>query len=211
MAAKTKAQIESENKVLKEELESIKKMMDALMKSKEVEAEKPKLQKKDGVFNIVKLDPNTLIYVESLFFGGLTLKGSHNKEIRFESFGQVMPVSYEDLTYACSNNRSFAEGGYFYIHNEDAIKSLYLTEHYKSIISADEIKNVINLSDDEIAILYSRVKKNIQTSIISNVILGIQNNDPKYLDRNKIGFIGTLCKKNLYDVADSLMIYREEN
>lgn len=221
MAVKNKAQIELENKTLKSELEDMKKMLESLMNKDKTQLTEERQEVKEvnnktknkflgKLGSIVTIEPNTLIYVESLFTGGMTLKGSHNKTVRFETFGQVMPITYEDLTYICSNHRSLAEDGYFFIHNEDAIKSLYLTEHYKRIISAQEINEVINLDENEMVDIYNSVTKNIKASIISCFIKGIQDNVRDYQDRNKISVIGKLCNKDLYEVAKELTIYRRD-
>lgn len=208
MSKETMVEIKKENDSLRKDMEDLKKMMMEMMKNQTPEKKdikKSTFQDEDeDEDETIEIAPNTLIYVSSLFFGGLTLIGAHGKTIRFERFGQKMPITFEDLNYAVSNNRYVARDGYCFIHNDDAIKLLYLQEEYKKIISPKKVENIINLSNEEIEEVYTSVSKNLKSTIMDCVIRGIQKNKPKYQDRNKISFISKLFGKDLEVIARDL-------
>ncbi|MBW3020717.1 hypothetical protein KY334_05450 [Candidatus Woesearchaeota archaeon] len=206
-----KSKVEIENEQLKSELSDLKKMMEKFLSQKSESSEvENKAEDNKSVFedNIV-MNPTQLINITSLFTGGMTLTGSHGKPIRLDRFGVTIPVTFEDLNHVCSNMRSFAEEGYFFIHSEKAIQLLYLQEKYKKIISAKEIENVITLPIEEIEKTYNNVAKNIKQSIIDIAVQGIVNNDPLYSDRNKIDVLSKLYGKDLNIVARNVREYSE--
>jgi len=216
MAGRTKAQIEEENNVLKVKLENLEKMMNKLMDAENSNNKEENIGSvdidnniEDGTEDIIEIKPNQLIHVTNLFTGiGLSLTGMHGNNIRFIRFGQTMPITYSDLTYICSNQRKFADEGYFYINNKDFIKINYLQEEYEKIISAKEIEGFINLSTDEMEKTYNKVTELIKESIIDIVVKGIIDNKPEYGDRNKIEFISKLRGKDLEIIAKN---YKEYN
>jgi hypothetical protein len=215
MAVKTKAQVEQEQ--LKNDVNDLKAMMMQFLqgqnqqKSQETTSGKSVVEEeKDTQFDEVEevqVSPQHLINVTSLFTGGLSLIGSQGKVIRFERFGQTMPITFEDLNHACSNARTFAEEGYFYIHSENAIKLLYLSEAYEKIIDAKKIENIISLPKEKIEEIYNKVAKNIKVSIVDIIVRGIQANKPAYQDRNKIDFISKIYGKDLDVMAKNLKEY----
>ncbi len=214
MAVKTKAQIEQDQ--LKNDVNDLKEMMKMFIQSQtqsnkidtDIKApEKESVSEYEDLEEVVSIPPNQLINVTSLFTGGMTLTGSHGKPIRFERFGQTMPVTFEDVNYACSNNRKFAEEGYFFIHSGKAVKLLYLNEAYEKIIDVKTIENLINLSTDKIEEIYNKVTQNIKDSIIDIVVRGIIANKPAYSDRNKIDFLGKLRGKDLNVIAKNIQEY----
>ena len=220
MANQTKADLQKENDFLKKELSSLKDMMKQIMdmnsSTNNNKKDTSEIEKNNSGDNIddygennenVHIPPTELINVTSLFNGGMTLIGSHGQPIRFVRFGQTMPITFQDLNHVCSNNRTLAEDGYFYINNKNAIKLLYLFENYEKIITVKEIENFIKLTTSEMEKLYNRVAKNIQDSIIDLVVKGIIKNDPEYRDRNKIEFIGSLRGKDLEKMAKNLQEY----
>jgi len=210
-----KSNAEIANDKLRAEMDELKEMMKQMMASQNNQSDTSNDKKSASSIvadfeeedEIVDIAPQTLIHVTSLFTGGMSLKGSHGKIIRFERFGQRMPITFEDLNYAVSNDRYLAEGGYFYIHSEDAIKLLYLQEEYDKIVDAKTIENIINLPSTKIEELYSSVSDNIKDSIMDIIVRGIQQNKPKYQDRNKISFLSKLIGKDLEVIARSLNEY----
>src|SRR5690606_12188285 len=89
------------------------------------------------------IPPNKLVKVSSLFYGGMTLRGSNDKKIRFARFGDTKPVSYEDLTYICTNHENLAEQGAFFVHDVEVVRSLYLERTYEKILDVKKIENLI--------------------------------------------------------------------
>ena len=219
---KTKtSKVQSENESLRSEFNDLKSMMMQFMQNQNSAVSTPKSEEKEQDKSLKSVDnnnsyedisilPTQLLNVTSLFTGGLSLIGSHGKPIRFERFGQTMPITFEDLNHVCSNNRKFAEEGYFYIHNMNAVKLLYLQDAYEKIIDAKAIENIITLPTDKIKEIYEKVAKNIKVSIIDVILKGIMDNKPLYADRNKIDFISNLFGKDLNIVVKNLKEYDQE-
>jgi len=204
--------IQNENEQLKTQLAKMQLMMEQLMESQKTVTTTPKVEESDPVLdeNIIQIQPNQLINVTSLFQGGLNLMGAHGKPIRFNTFGQTMPITFEDINFICSNNRSFAEKGYFFIHSSTAIKLLYLQDYYEKIINAKTIESIINLSNDKIRDIYNSTTTAIQQTIIDIIIKGIQDNNEACRDRNKIEFISTLSGKDLEKIAKELKEFEDK-
>lgn len=200
---KTKVQLESEISELKE---MVKQLIQSNQNNKKV-TDVSEIENEDELKTIPS---QKLINVTSLFFGDLNLIASHGKPINFKHFGTTLPITFEDLTHICNNQRNFAEKGFFYIHSQDAIKILYLTNAYKKIISKSEIENLITLSNEQIKETYTKVTDNIKETIVDVVVHGIKDGEQKYLDRNKVDFIGSLCNKNLFQIAEDLRQYDEK-
>lgn len=196
--AQEEIDLKKENEKLKKEFEQLKEMFSQLIQSQNSQNESNREQDKTEAIEML---PTKLIHVTSLFHGGMTLRGSNNKPIRFERFGLTRPVTFEDLTYICSNHRTLAEEGSFFIHSKEAIELLYLESNYKKIIDKSKIENLITLPHDEIEGIFSGLTDSLKETIEDIVINGIISNDTKYLDRGKIDFIGKLCGKNLYKIA----------
>jgi hypothetical protein len=152
------------------------------------------------------IPPNKQINVTSLFYGGMTLRGNNEKPIRFENFGITRPISFDDLTHICSNHRRLAEEGAFFIHNKDAIKSLYLEENYKNFIKKEQIENVIDLPEEDIRritkSLSSELKETVSEVVLAGVKRHIKEGDYKYSNRNKVALIGELCGRDIYKIAN---------
>lgn len=192
--------IEQENLKLKEEIEGLKKAMESLMST--VKSSSYDVKSDDGE-NAVDIPPTKMIKVTSLFAGGMTLRGAKNQTIRFDRFGVQRPISYEDLIHICNEHRNLAEEGYFFIHNKDVIKSLYLEEYYeRSIVDRDTIKNLINLDGKRIKEIYNDLSKNLKETFVDIVIEGMEQGKPEFNDRNKIELINQLCGKNLYEIVE---------
>lgn len=190
-----------ENKKLKEEISQLKSMFEQLMQKQN----EPKNPLRVGSIivedEIVEIPPNKLINITSLFYGGMTLKASNNKKIRFDKFGVTLPVTFEDLTYICSNHRNLAEEGSFFIHNQDAVKALYLESNYEKIVNKSTIENLISLSHDQIESVYTELTDSLKETVEDIIIQGIISNNSKFSDRGKIDLISKLCGKNLFKLA----------
>jgi hypothetical protein len=212
----TNTKVEEENTLLRNELSEMKEMLQQLMKaqSKTVE-ESPAPQTKssdmfdmDEELDIIPL--NKLINVTSLFNGILTLKGANDASMKFNNFGITLPMTFQDLSSACSHSRRFAEEGFFFIHNEQAVKSLYLADYYKKFINKNTLENIITLPAEKIASMYKNTTNTLKDTIIDLIVKGIVANDPQYLDRTKIYKLSELIGVDIYRRSDSLIETKKE-
>lgn len=129
-----------EVEALKAEIEVLKKLIISQSKEKVKEEE------------YEEINPNKKTKITSLTFGTLTLYAPNRTHLRFSRFGQTLTVTYAQLCDYVNSCRDFAEAGAFYIHNEDMVKELELSNFYERIINANVVTNIINgnLKDFEI-------------------------------------------------------------
>ena len=189
-----------ENEKLKEEIEQLKKMIEELRKEKENIIDIPES-------TVSEIPLNKLIKVVSLFHGILNLITNSGKVITFNHFGAIKPITFGDLMEICDRQKRFAEEGYFMILDKDAVEALYLTEAYKKIVSKEVIENIITLPEEKIKEILENTTDAIKESIIDTIIKGINAGDIRYLDKNKIYFIGQILGKDLFKMAEDVKVY----
>jgi|GEM_PF-1289973 len=215
------AEIEEENILLKNELSEMKEMLKQLMKTQSKteaksneESPVPESKSSSDIFDMDEeldiIPLNKLINVTSLFNGILTLKGANDSTMKFNNFGITLPMTFQDLSSACSHSRRFAEEGFFFIHNEQAVKSLYLADYYKKFINKNTLENIITLPAEKIASMYKNTTNTLKDTIIDLIVKGIVANDPQYLDRTKIYKLSELIAVDIYRKSDSLVRSKEE-
>lgn len=153
----------------------------------------------------IEIPPNKQINITSLYYGGMTLYGANKKKIRFERFGVTRPVSFEDLTYICTEHRELAESGAFFIHNKEAVRSLYLEQSYTKILDAKKIANLMDLPHDQIESIM-KMLNDVQKNTVEYIVIdGIINGDNKYMNYSKLDIINKYCGKNLQKIAQERM------
>lgn len=177
----------------------------------ETEAIKLENEKSDDEDNgDLMISPNKMINVTNLFFGILFLEGIHGV-IEFPGFGITRPMTFEDISHATSQARSFAEKGYFYIHDENAVKLLYLEDNYKHFIKKDKIKKILELSTNQIKDLIKNTTPVIKETIGSMLVDGLVKddvldyNDKKFRDKNKIVVVGEALDKDLIGLSRQVL------
>lgn len=146
---------------------------------------------------------NKITNITNIFDGKMYLN-ANNKIIGFESFGMTLPVTFEDLQYICANHRTFAEKGYFFIHNKDMIHALYLDEAYKKIINKSTIEHILKLTDKQITETISNTTDTIKDTIINLIVKGVKDNKPEYADKRKIDLISELTGQDIFKLAQDL-------
>ena len=189
-----------ENEELKQEIEGLKKMIEELRKNKDNVLDNPEA-------TISEIPLNRLVKVVSLFHGILNLITNSGKVITFNHFGVIKPIAFGDLMEICDRQKRLSEEGYFMILDNEAIDALYLTEAYKKIVSKDVIENIINLPEEQIKEILENTTDAIKESIIDTIVKGINSGDIKYLDRNKVHFVGQVLGKDLYKIAEDIKMY----
>jgi hypothetical protein len=189
-----------ENEKLKNELKEMKKMIEALSK----------VEKKESYINNINgIDPKYRVKITSLYHGGLNLRGL-NKDIRFEKFGQQRSVYFEDVEAFYSNNLSFLEKGFLFIHDEKVIQFLYLEKEYEKIIPIDTLKNIFKLESEDIKDLYDSTTETLQNTIVDTFAKWISENDPTYLDKNRIEAINKISGRDVVKIAEAIKAYNKE-
>jgi hypothetical protein len=100
---------------------------------------------------------NKDVVVTSLTVGQLNLstEGYGQGEIyTFEHIGEEQSIPLEDLKKIIKNNKSFVEGGNFFINDDDVVKSQKLTNIYKKLLSYDEMLDLSKQFPETVFCLY---------------------------------------------------------
>jgi len=190
-----------ENEKLKNEIAELKAMIQSLMAKNEKASKADDNNVNSEFFGIPLHKP---IKVMSLFTGGLNLKQSDNdpSPYRFNSFGEVLPIIYNDLIKIISNQRKFFEEGYCVILDEDVIKAHGLDRFMDKILDKTTIEKILEYDDDKIKELFSKTTKQIRETIVDLIVDKIIKRE--YVDRNKIAIVSELYGKDLYEIAEQL-------
>ena len=147
-----KAKENKEVEALKAEIEALKKFI--IAQGKEVNKEE----------EYEEINPNKKTKITSLTFGTLTLYAPNRTHLRFSRFGQTLTVTYAQLGDYVNSCRDFAEAGAFYIHNEDMVRELELSNFYEKIINANVVNNIVNGNLKDFDILTS-LNANLKESL----------------------------------------------
>jgi hypothetical protein len=217
---KPKAQVEDTNKdVVDLELESkdnndmIKKLM-AQMAELQKQVENSKKEKsdmseliktlKEGTKNsndLDELNSDKDITVISQTIGKLSLFTEGfglGTEYVFENFGEILDIPFGDLKEIVKNNRSFAQKGYFYITDSEAVNKLRLKANYQRLLSNEDMMTILEKDADKIMELYDLAPEGQKQTIIDLVI-------EKKLNKEKISAdvlvaLGEKCGKDLINI-----------
>ena len=190
-----KAQLASENQMLKDMLAKLTERLDAMEKEQEEAKAVATSQSIDVINNetdeYAEPDANKQIKIMSMFYGSLNLSNNANRSagrtLTFSKFGEIKSVLYHDLVDYVNNERRFAEEGYFYILDKAAVYHLGLTNEYTKLVDRDIVSHMMEYSVDELDGIAS-VMTDAQKESISNLFA-----DKLYrgenLDLNKIAVI----------------------
>jgi hypothetical protein len=189
---KTKEQLTSENKVLKNELGQIKDMLNKLMSQEQNKS----IDIPQDEFIDIPL--TKIIKVQNLTHGILNLIPdiNSNRKFRFNRFGDIVPIPYQDLIQSISNQRKFYTNGYCRILDNEAIKANGFIEDYNKIPTASQIEKVLTFEDDEIKRIFTNAPKKVKETIVIQTLYKIANREN--IDKNKVSII-----EELYDLRDS--------
>lgn len=192
--------MQDENLELKNKIEQLEKMIAELTTSK-ANTEVVKNQKLEPIDSeYIDIPLNKVVKVMSLYVGGLNLKTSENgKTFRFNNFGDIQPIMYNDLVQIMNHQHRFAKEGYFLILDKDVIKAHTLEDDYKKLLDAKQIQNILDYDDETISQFFKSTTQNIRESIISIVVNKI--NSETGIDKNKLHLLSELYGADLFAYA----------
>ena len=136
---------------------------------------------KSGLTNIQPAanDTDRDVVITSLTSGMLnlsTLGMGQGTIYTFDKFGEEQVIPYEDAKLIIKNNKSFVEGGNFFINDDDLIASQRLTKVYKKILNADQMMNLFKENKKEFKTIFSNMT-NGQKETFCNIIYDKLRND----------------------------------
>lgn len=101
----------------------------------------------DNIAEDKDISPNKKTKITSLTYGYFSLYAPNRGFLKFPNYGSTHTVTYSQLIDYVNNCRTSAENGNFYIHNQDMVEDLGLSESYSTILS-DKIIDKILFSDE---------------------------------------------------------------
>ena len=145
-----------------------------------------------------ELTSDTDILVKSMYRGTLVLStepSGGGVQYVFESFGEEQDIPFGDLKDICKNMRRFAQEGYFFIANADAVKKLRLTSSYGRMLPYEDMKELENKPADVVIELY-KLASDLQKGEILNLFLEKYRSDEP-VDVNVLRGIGEIIGRDL--------------
>lgn len=142
------------------------------------------------------------IKVTSLATGGVNLRTGADgsaKRFRFDSFGQTLPIIYEDLINCINMDRWLFEEGLLYINDKEAVEDNYLEDCYEKFLTKETIDNIITFDNTTLKTLIGSTTRSIQEAICT--VLSQKINKGEAVDMNKVEVIGKSCTPTI-DIRD---------
>ena len=144
---------------------------------------------------------NKDVVVTSLTVGQLNLstEGYGQGEIyTFEHIGEEQSIPLEDLKKIIKNNKSFVEGGNFFINDDDVVKSQKLTNIYKKLLSYDEMLDLFNKDRSVFEKVFANMTAN-QKETLKRIIFKKLEDDEKKVDMNIVRVIDENMGTNIME------------
>lgn len=127
--------------------------------------------------------------------------------MRFDHFGHIQPVRFEDLESLVSKYRDYFEKLEIRILDDEVVNALYLRESYnKYDISTEEMEDMINLNPQDLIKKIKSLNTALQESALSLIIMNVAKNNSKYMDKNKWDVINNAFNINIQEFANRYMI-----
>ena len=147
------------------------------------------------------------VTITSITTGGVNLKTNDTgsaKPFRLERFGQTIPIVYEDLMDCINTDRWIFEEGLIYINDKKAIEEQYLEDAYTKFLTADQMKNILDLDENTITQMVSNSTREIQETIVRLIAEKINKGETTNL--NKVKVVGEACTPpvKISEVAEAL-------
>ena len=135
---------------------------------------------------------NKNIKIMSMFYGTLNLATQPygaGRIVSFDRYGQIRTVLYSTLVDIVNTNRRFAEEGYFYIMDKDAVYHLGLSEFYSDrIVPKKVLDDILTYDESNISTIVENLTEAQKETLAQDVLNKMFNG--KNLDLNKVGILG---------------------
>jgi len=202
------------NKDLEDKINNITIMMEKLLESQnkinenKSDIETIKSETNKGFKSYVTIDPTKRVLLMQMEHAGGSFFTHNNKLIRFNNYGHINPVRFEDVESLVSRYRDHFENLEIRILNDDdVIDTLYLRENYKKYdISKEEIDNIIELDTNKLIEKIKSLSKPLQESVLALIISNVAKNNPKYLDKNKWEVLNNVFNINIQEFSNKYVI-----
>ena len=130
------------------------------------------------------INPNKKTRITSLTYGYFSLYAPNRGFLKFPNYGSYHTVSYAQLVDYVNACRTAAENGNFYIHNQDMVEDLGLSEIYETILNDKIIDKILFSNELEIKDILSNTTDAQKNSICALVCQKVY--DKEMTDMGKI-------------------------
>lgn len=194
----------SETKELKKQIAEQQKQIEALMEMI--------MAQQSSVGNVVSdteskkdVDLDEEVLVISLVPNKLNLLGRDGSVLfTFDRMYDEQYIDYASLKEIVTANRQMAKNGRFYILDERVVSKLRLKNDYKTIVSPDDLKAMLNENVGSAVELYKMAPKGQKSVIIDMVKQKKFNNNN--IDYNLLKELGELSGVDLVNIEDATKI-----
>lgn len=128
---------------------------------------------------VMSLVPNFLSLTTEARGGGI--------KYFFSRFGQCEDIPFDHLALIKKVAWKHLEAGVFYICDEQAVESLFLTDLYKKLVNKDAIDKIVNLTTDNDIEIFRNLSKSMQEVIVDMIVQNTINE--QIYDLNRISQI----------------------
>ena len=130
------------------------------------------------------INPNKKTKVTSLTYGYFSLYAPNRGFLKFPNYGSTHTVTYAQLIDYVNACRTATENGNFYIHNQDMVEDLGLSEIYETILNEKLIDKILYSNDIELSDILSNTTQTQKNSICALVCQKVY--DKEMTDMTKI-------------------------
>lgn len=183
------AELQKQVEDSKKEKDNMSQLIDVLKNSKTTEEDSDELTSDTDITVISQTVGKLSLFTEGFGLG---------TEYVFDNFGDVLDISFGDLKEIVKNNRSFAQKGYFYIANNEAVNKLRLKANYQRLLSNDDMMTILEKDADKIMELYDLAPEG-QKQIIIDLIVDKKLNKEK-ISADILLALGEKCGRDLINI-----------
>lgn len=166
-----------------DEIAKLQAQIELLMKTQMGASSTPKTKKK-------------MVKIVSLVNGGLTLQGS--RAIRISKQFDSITVTDAEARLIISNMPESTRSGLFYITDKDFIEENELEDAYETILSDEQLKELLTKNVDEVLNIYNNVSDK-QKEIINSMIIDGRLNGVR-IDANLLQELGEVSGINFMEI-----------
>jgi hypothetical protein len=139
-----------------------------------------------------------------MFCGVLNLSTESGREpvLTFRKYGEIKSLLYSTLIQVVNYNKSFADEGYFYIMDKDAVYYLGLTEAYEKLLNKDMMDGICSFNDNLFGEMLDNVTDIQKQTIIKLVSEKICNGEQ--VDYNKLEILNKKFNTDIKKVSEEM-------
>lgn len=122
----------------------------------------------------------------------------------FDKYGDVRTIKFDDLSDMVSAYPNTFNKGYLYIMDNDVVNELGLTDEYSSTVySKEQVDSIVNLTDETAVNLFIGMDKDLRDSTAKAIARNLKNG--RNYDYNLIHMIKTETGIDIQSIADNAL------